>query len=453
MINGGQVISIDADGEIVYMVDKRSGIEGSFDTRCDIRSDGSVVEFSGNISRYGRRDNLFGYDWPETIRRINALLNLHSCPPFTSGKLFRFADHGWTWTGARVSRIDVTCNHACFSAEGMDVVLKALAGHHQGRQKGVLSIDGTTVAYGEGSKYVYGKVYAKYTELLAHRRRKSGAHVDEEVIDFCRDKGVLREEFTLKSRFLTQRQFCYLGQITHTNIRKLVGRHIHLRDVGVLGRRWYEWPELGDPDHFKTAPIAHKYKLPKKSFDLYKSSSLHIKRSYAMPPALILLIVMLLVLLAGGAYVYRSISSKMEPVALPAPVSSSGKIGPAATPAAAPAPSVPGTVDIDPADYLMAQTPRIYGQPESAPIYDQVRVVKALPFVAGCVQLAASCRCYTDQSTRVDMDDDQCRSWLQKPKFNPYLEPERTVRDVAERSDATKQEDAIPPPPVVASAT
>jgi hypothetical protein len=221
VINGGQVISIDADGEIVYKVDKRSGIEGSFDTRCELRTDGSVVEFSGNISRYGRRDNLFGYDWPETIRRINELLNLHSCPPFTSGKLYRFADHGWTWTGARVSRIDATCNHACFSHEGMEVVLKALAGHHQGRQKGVLSIDGMTVAYGEGSKYVYGKVYAKYAELIAHRRRKSGAHVDEEVIQFCRDMGVLREEFTLKSRFLTQRQFCYLGQITHDEIEDI----------------------------------------------------------------------------------------------------------------------------------------------------------------------------------------------------------------------------------------
>lgn len=217
-INGGQVISIDSDGSVDYVVEKRSGVEGSFDSRCDVRSDGSVVEFSGNIARFDRKDNLFGYEWPETVRRINSLLNLHSLPPFTAGKLFRFADAGWTWTGARVSRIDVTMNRACFSSEGGEVVLKALAGQHVGRQKGVLSVDGATVAYGEGSKYVYGKVYSKYAELISHRRRKSGAHVADEVIEFCKSLGVLREEFTLKSRFLTQRQLAFLGAITHDEL-------------------------------------------------------------------------------------------------------------------------------------------------------------------------------------------------------------------------------------------
>jgi len=213
IINGGQVITVDSDGSVDYVVERRSGLEGSFDSRCDVRSDGSVVEFSGNISRFNRRDNLFGYDWPETVRRINSLLNLYSLPPFSAGKLFRFADAGWTWTGARASRIDVTMNRTCFTEEGGQVVLKGLAAQHVGRQKGVLSPDGATVAYGTGSKYVYGKVYSKYAEMLAHRRRRSGAHVDDEVIEFCRAHGVLREEFTLKSRFLTQRQCAYLGAI------------------------------------------------------------------------------------------------------------------------------------------------------------------------------------------------------------------------------------------------
>lgn len=217
-LNGGRYMAVDADGELDYVVERRAGLEGSFDSRVDIRSDGCVVEFSGNIARYNRRDNLFGYEWPETVRRINALLNVYSIPPFTAGKLFRFSDHGWVWTGARVSRIDVTMNRACFSLEGMDAVLRALAGQHVGRQKGVLSVDGATVEYGRGSKYVYGKCYAKHQEFVKHQRRKSGAHVDDEVIDFCRRLGVLREEFTLKSRFLTQRQLCYLGAINQSEL-------------------------------------------------------------------------------------------------------------------------------------------------------------------------------------------------------------------------------------------
>lgn len=217
-INGGVVMSLDADGEIDYAVQKRVGIEGSFDSRSEIRSDGSVVEFSGNIARFGRRDNLFGYDWPTTICRINSLLNLYCIPPFTSGKLYRFADSGWTWTGARVSRIDVTMNRACFSADNAITVLEQLAKHHVGRQKGRLSVDGATVEYGRGSKYVYGKCYSKFAEFMAHQKRKSGSHVDQEVIDFTQRLGVLREEFTLKSRFLTQNQLCYLGQITHDDL-------------------------------------------------------------------------------------------------------------------------------------------------------------------------------------------------------------------------------------------
>lgn len=217
-INGGQFFSTESDGTIDYMVDKRVGLEGSFDSRCELRSDGSTVEFSGNIARFNRRDNLFGYDWPETIKRVNHLLNLYSLPPFTSGKLYRFADSGWTWTGARVSRIDVTMNRACFSHENASIVLKQLAGQHVGRQKGNLSSDGATVEYGRGSKYVYGKCYSKFAEFIAHQKKKSGSHVDDEVIDFTKRLGVLREEFTLKSRFLTQNCLAYLGQITHSDL-------------------------------------------------------------------------------------------------------------------------------------------------------------------------------------------------------------------------------------------
>lgn len=76
----------------------------------EVRCDGHQVEFSGNISRYGRQDNLFGFTFADSIERINELLKSLGLPPFTAGKLYKFADSGWTWTGARVSRIDITCN-------------------------------------------------------------------------------------------------------------------------------------------------------------------------------------------------------------------------------------------------------------------------------------------------------------------------------------------------------
>lgn len=214
VINGGRVLRIDSDGEIEYTVDTRQGLEGSFDSRVEVRCDGHQVEFSGNISRYGRQDNLFGYTFAGSIERINELLKSLGLPPFTSGKLYKFADTGWTWTGARVSRIDITCNYVTGSMIDSEALLRNMAGHHIGRQKGSLAVNGATVEYGRGSKYVYGKLYCKTTELKKHRSKKSGQHVSDEVIDFCQSLGVIREEFTLKSRFLLQNCLSYLGAIT-----------------------------------------------------------------------------------------------------------------------------------------------------------------------------------------------------------------------------------------------
>jgi replication protein CRI/X family protein len=221
VINGGRVVRVDADGEVEYVIDTRQGLEGSFDSRVEIRCDGQTVEFSGNISRYGRQDNLFGFSFEESITRINSLLQSFGLPPFTAGKLFRFADKGWEWSGARVSRIDITCNYCTGSMVDSEALLRNMAGQHIGRQKGSLSVNGATVEYGRGSKYVYGKLYCKFTELKKHKSKKSGQHVSDEVVEFCKSVGVVREEFTLKSRFLTQSGLAYLGAITEKGLREV----------------------------------------------------------------------------------------------------------------------------------------------------------------------------------------------------------------------------------------
>lgn len=220
-VTDGYITSCDADGAVEYDVIKRSEIEGSFDSRMWVRCDGSVVEFHGNIARYGRRDNVFGYRFDETVRRINRLLNLHNLPPFTAGERVRYADSGLVWTGARVSRIDITTNYAAFSERDAQAVLLALGQHHIGRQRGTVSPDESTVMYGYGSKYISGKVYIKHVELERHKKKKSGSHVEADVIDFCKRLGVLREEFTLKSRFLTQQGLCWLGELNDDVLRAI----------------------------------------------------------------------------------------------------------------------------------------------------------------------------------------------------------------------------------------
>lgn len=102
-----------------------------------------------------------------------------------------------------------------------------------------------------------------------------------------------------------------------SNVRALVGRHIHLRDLGWLGRWWYEWPECADQCRtgWRSAPIKKRYKLPKRIFDSYTSASMHIKPIRSFPTALVVAVTAL-----GGTgylawHMYGRLASNMNPAA------------------------------------------------------------------------------------------------------------------------------------------
>ncbi|MBN8504878.1 MAG: hypothetical protein J0L58_10385 [Burkholderiales bacterium] len=109
------------------------------------------------------------------------------------------------------------------------------------------------------------------------------------------------------------------------NVRRLVGRHVHLRDVGMLGRWWYEWPEAANPETFKSAPIKKRYTLPRKAFGLYRSASLHIKPIRSVPRALI---VLGLALAALAGLSYRAVASISERVSPSPPAAASAASAP-----------------------------------------------------------------------------------------------------------------------------
>ena len=93
-----------------------------------------------------------------------------------------------------------------------------------------------------------------------------------------------------------------------SNVRALVGRHVHLRDLGFLGRWWYEWPECSDNVRtgWRSAPIKKRYRLPKKIFGQYKSASVHVKPVRSFPVVLLVLVAALI----GAAFLsWRAYSS------------------------------------------------------------------------------------------------------------------------------------------------
>lgn len=212
-------------------------------------------------------------------------------------------------------------------------------------------------------------------------------------------------------------------RLVHANVRALVGRHIHLRDIGFLGRWWYEWPECQDncANAWKNAPIKKRYKLPKAIFGKYKSATEHIKPIRSFPKMVIVLGVAVVACATLAYYSVMRVKARTESAAhITTPNQLPGLPGgPAGAPAGAP--GAPGTPVF--LDDRVAFVPRMTVKPESAPAYDSLRVAKVMPLVSAAVCGKKGCKCYTQQGTDAGLTSDMCRTWSADVPFNPYAEP------------------------------
>lgn len=208
-------------------------------------------------------------------------------------------------------------------------------------------------------------------------------------------------------------------KLVHSNVRALVGRHIHLRDLGWLGRWWYEWPECNDncAQAWKNAPIKKRYKLPKQVFTQYKSASEHVKPVRSFPWMLVVAIACLFGTVALAYWAYTRVMARNASVApAPAPAAAPGAPGAASNAAV----SAPAKFVDDRIDFI----PRMTIKPESAPAYDSLRVVVSMPVVAGAICRGAVCKCVTQQGTDSGLSSADCKAWMENRPFNPYAKPE-----------------------------
>lgn len=289
-----------------------------------------------------------------------------------------------------------------------------------------------------------GSIIAIDEAQRVYRPRAVGSKVPPEVAAFetHRHQGL---DFIL----ITQHP-----NLIDSNVRKLVGRHLHIRDIGILGRKVYEWPECGNVEQFRNAPVQRSYRLDSKAFGLYKSSSLHIKPKRGLPKGLILASVSLCLLLAGVGYAWHSIGKKLNPE------TSAATPTQAAQPTGAVASVSSGsTFSKEPktaSDYLAESVPVFPGHPETAPMYAGLLEVRNVPRVVGCVDTGKRCKCVTQQGTDAGLDTMQCRSWIASPPFDPYTEQkpvEPIAANLPKQSAPAPQQPvfADPPPPQPAS--
>jgi len=260
-----------------------------------------------------------------------------------------------------------------------------------------------------------------------YRPRPPGSKVPQEVAAFetHRHTGV---DFIL----LTQH-----AGLLDSNIRKLVGRHIHIR-VTPLGRYRYEWTELGDPESNSSRELAarSKFTLPKRSFDLYKSSELHTKIKVRMPAFVYVFGVALLSTIALGYYAYTRVDARVNPVASVEKKDTvehqNGK---------------QGIKTAGLSGYLEERQPRLAGLAHTAPVYDEITKPVDAPYPTGCMATSKRCRCTDQQGNDYVTTDAICRQIVEHGMFKDWGQREPGPVGTATAQPVTAPRPDKPEPP------
>lgn len=237
------------------------------------------------------------------------------------------------------------------------------------------------------------------------RPRASGSKVPAEVQAFetHRHTGV---DFIL----LTQ----HVG-LVDPNIRKLVGKHIHVR-VTPFGRYLYEWTELGDPESPSSRELAARssYKLPKKFFDLYKSAELHTKVSRKMPAYVWLFGFVVVSAIGLAGYTYTRVKDRINPQ----PIAGKTLNQPTGT-------SAPGPTPQTASQLVASYTPRLEGLHHTAPAYDGITKPVDAPVPVGCLKTATKCRCVDQQGNNYATTSAVCESFIRDGMFIAWKQPRK----------------------------
>jgi II/X family phage/plasmid replication protein len=168
-IDGGQVLSIAPDGELLWMTRKRAQVRGSFDDTLTIRSATHTVdplthvEISGNPVKFFQGHNLWGSDdvhalVVHTLEHLSSL-DLGMVPTDTDRAAWRSGD-------IRLTRVDQTSSFHLANLSDVLAWLRAAeqTAHLSHRGRGQL-VKGSTLYFGQHSRRWSLKLYAKGQEI------------------------------------------------------------------------------------------------------------------------------------------------------------------------------------------------------------------------------------------------------------------------------------------------
>jgi hypothetical protein len=124
-------------------------------------------------------------------------------PPFTPK---RISKDGSTQNGAKISRLDITCNLEAGNEQQARAVIRWLGAQSVSRMKKGLA--GDESIWWSNTHHML-KAYLKHAEMLKH-----GINEDDPLYILCQEKGVVRVEVELKRRLLKKLGLSELHTIT-----------------------------------------------------------------------------------------------------------------------------------------------------------------------------------------------------------------------------------------------
>ena len=231
-------------GDMVYETIQGYQHEGSFDSALRVRCDGSIIEVSGNPSKFDRLDNVFGIGSIESCVEVyNRVLEQLGLPPFTidestySKRLQRsdqFIDDG-----AKITRVDLTRNFSSGSAENALRALRWISSQTWKGRAAQLYPNGLTVdfpnARGKQGKRVYLKYYSKAGSLNLKWDNELDGEYCKKLKAWVEDVGLIRQEVSLKSNTLRENGLERIDRWEYQTMLNIIQKQsVHQNQGGAL---------------------------------------------------------------------------------------------------------------------------------------------------------------------------------------------------------------------------
>lgn len=220
--------------------------KGSFCDAVSINIKGSFLKVSGNPSRWGRLDNLFGLRTVDACVDVyNKILSEIGLPNFTKCTKLYFRQTKENESpclvsdGASIRELHITTNKAV-GVGNEDYYISALSTlpyrnsvprlHSNGKSVDWLSKKGNV-------SLIYPTVYNKCHEIGLHNitkiKNKFGVDSVEhkyilEVMDYCKQVGIVRFEQKLKSRYLQKNRLVHWGLSDYDVLNDLQNKFVDL---------------------------------------------------------------------------------------------------------------------------------------------------------------------------------------------------------------------------------